>query len=114
MFQIHGVFLSATHPDSLEAYDILASAYDAFGNKERAYRMRERILTLYRGLFGPDHPKTMTALRSLQNDKIDASEGEEVTASQAFFSATSSANGEAAEESPEPDDIHFILRGHSP
>jgi hypothetical protein len=56
----------------------------------------------------------MTALRSLQNDKIDASEGEEVTASQAFFSATSSANGEAAEESPEPDDIHFILRGHSP
>jgi tetratricopeptide (TPR) repeat protein len=57
--------LGPIHPDTLNAGNRLAAAYQAAGHVTAATPLFERILSGRERLFGPDHPDTLSARSSL-------------------------------------------------
>ncbi len=64
--------LGPEHPDTLNARNSLAAAYQAAGRPADAIRLFEQILVVRERLLGPEHPDTLTTQNNLATAYKDA------------------------------------------
>jgi tetratricopeptide (TPR) repeat protein len=64
--------LGPDHPDTLNARNSLAAAYQAMGRVAEAIPLFEQTLIVRERLLGPDHPDTLTSRNNLANAYQDA------------------------------------------